>query len=394
MKHPFSPVFKQSIWRIVMSAVRLPIFYLIIGISFIVLGYIDLVVTNPAWEHFLDYSTTFGHIFISLALLRFIYNLMMFGLKQIEIHFSHSHHITALVLRNIRQSLLIIYYLTAINVIINILEPTKFYLNLSTNVIHSIMIISIGWMVIQVVNTVEAVLYQQFARHHVKNKELNALYTKTRIMKNIATVVIALISLAAILMSFNSVRSIGVSILASAGFLTAIVGLAMQKTLSSLFSGIQIALSQFVQIGDVVSFDNQNGIIEEITFTYVLIKCSDGRRLIVPISQFIDKPFENWSQEHHGLQSSIYLNLDYRIPISPIREQFTFILEESPHWNRFTKSCTVSELGQQTVKVRLQMSAKHSDALGDLLSEVREKMLTFLQEHYPDYLANQAKLGV
>jgi small-conductance mechanosensitive channel len=132
--------------------------------------------------------------------------------------------------------------------------------------------------------------------------------------------------------------------------------------------------------------ENHTGIIEEISFTYVVIKCGDRRRLIVPISQFLEKPFENWSYENHGLQNSIYLPIDYRIPIEPLREHFSSILEKSPYWNQFTNKCTVSDLGEKTVQLRFQMSAVTSDALNELLIEVREKMLGFLQEKYPEYL--------
>jgi small-conductance mechanosensitive channel len=140
-----------------------------------------------------------------------------------------------------------------------IFEPIKFFANFANNLIHTAIIIAIGWMAIQIVDTIEAVIYQQFiSNDHKKIHEMNALYTKTRIIKNIATVVIALLTLAAILMSFSSVRNIGVSILASAGFLTAIIGLAMQKTLSSLFSGIQIAISQPIRIGKSHGYHRRN----------------------------------------------------------------------------------------------------------------------------------------
>lgn len=386
MRLPFNSGLKQNILRLPMSSLRLPLLYTTLGILFITLGYIDSIVTNPAWEHVLDYTPNLGHIFIAFAILRFIFNLTVLSLKRLETQLYEKHRIASLILSSLRQGLRIIYYLAAINIVITLFEPTKFYLNFANSIINTVIILAIGWMAIQVVNTIEAVIYQQFANHHHKNKELNALYTKTRILKNIATVVIALISLAAILMSFSSVRSIGVSILASAGFFTAIIGLAMQKTLSSLFSGLQIAVSKLIQIGDVVVLENQTGVVEEISFTYIIMKCSDKRRFIVPISQFIDKPFENWSHEHHGLQNSIYLNLDYRIPVEAIRSHFISILEASPYWNKQTKKCSVSDFGEQTVKIRLQMSAVHVDALSDLLAEVREKMLAFLQEQYPRYI--------
>jgi len=207
-----------------------------------------------------------------------------------------------------------------INIIITIAGPSKFYLLLANNVLDILIICSVGWIAIQIFYTFEAILYQHMmslSRHeHIRAK---ALYTKMHIIRNITTVVIVIITIAAVLMSFSSVRNIGISLLASAGFLTAIIGLSAQKTLFSLFSGLQIALSQEIKIGDIVVIENASGIIEEITFTYVTLKLGDRRRLVVPIHYFVDKPFENWSREVDGLRSSFFLYVDYLLPIEPLR---------------------------------------------------------------------------
>jgi small-conductance mechanosensitive channel len=296
------------------------------------------------------------------------------------------HRITSLVLINIRKGLVVILILIAINVIIALLEPTHFYLTLTHNITRSVFIIAMGVIAIQVIYTIEEVIYQQISGSRKETKRAKALYTKARILRNITTVLIILITIGALLMSFNSVRNLGVSILASAGFLTAIIGFAAQKPLGSFFSGLQIAITQPIKIGDLVFVQGQSGIIEELTFTYVAIKLGDKRRLIVPIHTFIETPFENWSRESDGLQNSIYLNVDYAIPITPLREHLTKILQSSTYWDGATNLLYISNLGEYSVQIRIQVSAAYPANLWNLMTEVREKMLAFLQENYADKL--------
>jgi small-conductance mechanosensitive channel len=182
------------------------------------------------------------------------------------------------------------------------------------------------------------------------------------------------------------VRNIGISLLASAGFLTAMIGIAAQKTLFSLFSGIQIAFSQIIKIGDLVLVNNESGIIEEITFTFVTLKLGDRRRLIIPISQFVEKPFENWSRDEEGIRSSLLFYVDYRMPIEPLRDELDRILTTSEFWDKNAKKLQVANLKERSVELRIQVSAKNADDLSDLKADVREKMLAFIRENYPRYL--------
>jgi small-conductance mechanosensitive channel len=297
-----------------------------------------------------------------------------------------SHRVASLILTSVRKGLRIILILAAINIIITLMGPTELYLILANNIINTIIIGSIGWIAIQIMYTFEAVIYQHMISLERKdNIRAQTLYTKIHIIRNIATVVIIIITIAAILMSFSSVRNIGISLLASAGFLTAIVGLSAQKTLFSLFSGLQIALSQPIKIGDIVVIEKESGIIEEITFTYVTLKLGDRRRMIVPISHFIENSFENWSYDHVSLRSSIHIFVDYMMPIQQLRTQLEKILKKSAYWDGVAHKLQVANITQQAIEIRIQVSATNADNLSDLRAEVREKMLDFIRENYPEY---------
>lgn len=374
----------QHLKGIMLRAAKVPMIYILIGLTLIALAYIDNIFPITEWKDLFDLTDRIGNIFIAFAILTFIYKFIVLFFRHYENKLLGNHRVASLILTSLRKGLRIIFILAAINIIITLMGPTKFYLILANNIINTIIIGSIGWIAIQVLYTFEAVIYQQMIGVSNKDhKRAKALYTKTHIIRNIATVMIALLTIAAILMSFSSVRSIGISLLASAGFLTAIIGLAGQKALFSLFSGLQIALSQPIKIGDIVLIENDSGIIEEITFTHVTLKLGDSRRMIVPINSFIDKSFENWSHDPDSLRSSFLIYVDYMMPINPLRSHLEAILADSKLWDG--KACTlqVARLAEHSVELRIQVSAENADDLSDLRAEVREKILEFMRENYP-----------
>lgn len=376
----------QIIRRLMIRAAKLPLVYIIIGTLLIALAYIDDIFPLTEYKQLFDLTDSVGNIFLALALLSFIYKFSVLLLRRTEKRLYPNHRVASVIITSFRKGLRVIYFLAFVNIVITIIGPTKYYLVLANTIINTTIIASIGWIAIQALYTFETVVYQQmFVVASKENKRAKALYTKTHVIRNVATVVIIVITIAAILMSFSSVRNIGISLLASAGFLTAIIGLAAQRTLFSVFSGLQIALSQQIKIGDVVVVDKDSGIIEEITFTYVTLKLGDRRRMIVPISYFIERPFENWSHDHDSLRSSILLHVDHLMPIPPLREKLTAILSESHHWDGIASKLQVANLGSQSVEVRIQVSAANADRLSDLRAEVREKMLVFIQQNYPQY---------
>lgn len=370
--------------HIILCAIKLPLIYIFIGISLIALAYIDDIFPLTEWKDLFDLTDKIGNIFIAFAVLTFVYKFIVILFKRFEKKLIETHRVASLILTSLRKGLRIIFILATINIIITFIGPNKFYMVLANDIIKTIIIGSIGWIAIQILYTCEAIVYQQMMMiSNTDHRRAKALYTKTHILRNIATVVVALITIAAILMSYSSFRNIGISLLASAGFLTAIVGLAGQKALFSLFSGLQIVLSQPIKIGDIVLIENESGVIEEITFTHVMLKIGDRRRMIVPINHFIDKPFENWSHDPDSLRSSFYFFVDYTMPIAPLREQLYEILSASDAWDGVAYKLEVARLAEHSVELRIQVSAANADNLSRLSCEVREKMLDYIREQYP-----------
>lgn len=375
----------QTIKHIIINATKLPLIFLFIGVVLIALSYIDDVFPLTKWKNLFNITDQVGTIFMAIALVDFIYRLAVYTCRHIESKLKRNHRIATMVLANLRKSLRIVFLLAVINIVISLLGPTKNFLVLANNIIYCIILASIGWIAIQLFYTMEAVAHEHTMRSsrqvHMKAK---ALYTSLHILRNVATVIIIVLTASAIFMSFSNFRTVGVSLLASAGVLTAIVGLSAQKTLMSLFSGLQIAISQTIKIGDIVVIDSVSGIVEEITFTFVTLKLDDRRRLVVPINFFIEKSFENWSGSD-SLTSSMYLYADYMLPIQPVRDMLNTILRESTYWDGEDGKLQVSNLTERAVQLRIQVSASNADDLSSLRAEVREKILDFIRMHYPNH---------
>jgi small-conductance mechanosensitive channel len=188
------------------------------------------------------------------------------------------------------------------------------------------------------------------------------------------------------LMTFESVRQYGVSLFASAGVAGLVAGLAARPVLSNLFAGVQLAMTQPIRIDDVVIVEDEWGWIEEITSTYVVVRIWDLRRLIVPLTYFIEKPFQNWTREGAALLGSVMLYLDYAAPIDAIRAEAQRIAEASPDWDKKVVGVQVTDTKQDTIEVRILVSSPTAGQAWNLRCEVREKIIAFLQREHPEAL--------
>jgi small-conductance mechanosensitive channel len=187
-------------------------------------------------------------------------------------------------------------------------------------------------------------------------------------------------------MTFDKVRQLGTTLLASAGIVGIIVGLAAQKSISTLFAGIQLAITQPIRIDDVVIVENEWGRIEEISLTYVVVRIWDLRRLIVPITYFLEKPFQNWTRISADLLGTVFLYVDYTVPVEAVRSELKSILENSKLWDGRVCVLQVTNASERTVELRALMSAADSSSAWELRCEVREKLIAFIRQNYPDAL--------
>jgi small-conductance mechanosensitive channel len=185
-----------------------------------------------------------------------------------------------------------------------------------------------------------------------------------------------------------------VSPFASAGVAGIVAGLAARPVLSNLMAGIQLAMTQPIRLYDAVIVENEYGTIEEITSTYVVVKLWDLRRMIVPLTYFIEKPFQNWTRENSSLIGNVMMYLDYRAPVGIIRQKFRDIVKESKLWDGQTAALQITDFKEGTMELRLLMGARSSGAAFDLRCEVREKLIDFIQREHPEALPHSRQVAV
>lgn len=213
--------------------------------------------------------------------------------------------------------------------------------------------------------------------------------TQVRVLRRVAQTMVIIVTVAAALMTFDAVKQYGVSLIASAGAAGIVVGLAARPLLTNLIAGIQIAITQPIRIGDAVIVENEWGWIEEITGTYVVIKVWDWRRLVVPLSYFLDRPFQNWTLQGTDLIGSVLLWVDYTVPVAHVRSKLEEIVRTTKLWSGEVVNLQVVETSEQAVQLRALVSARTSEQAWDLRCEVREKLIAFLQQTYPTALPKQ-----
>ncbi|HEY8966879.1 MAG TPA: mechanosensitive ion channel domain-containing protein, partial [Candidatus Methylacidiphilales bacterium] len=226
------------------------------------------------------------------------------------------------------------------------------------------------------------------------NHAARSIQTRVRILRKFAVVFNGLLCVSALLMLIPGIRTLGTSILASAGVAGIVLGFAAQKSLSTLFAGLQIALTQPIRLGDQLILLGDSGTVEEITLTYVVFKTWDGRRQIVPITYFIEQPFQNWSRLPTPLTCVLKLRVDFSLPLEPVRAAARKWVEESPHWNRQTYAFQVTDADGATMELRIIAGVPDSGASFNLQCELREKLIVFIRENYPHALPRNRQEAV
>jgi len=251
---------------------------------------------------------------------------------------------------------------------------------------QSLLIVSVAWFLHRFLRA-SSVALQAKVSTGVDELRIRGLRTQLLVMRSVLQVAIYAVAGALLLMQFQRARSLGVSLLASAGIAGLVLGLAAQKSISSLLAGIQLSITQPVRIGDSVVVEGEFGEIEEITLTYVVVKVWDLRRLVIPISYFLEKPFENWTRSSTDLLGTVTLDADYTVDVEAFRAELKRILEGEgkPLWDGKASGMVVTDAGRETVTLRALVSAAQAEALWDLRCLVRERLLSFLTGH-PEWL--------
>jgi small-conductance mechanosensitive channel len=244
----------------------------------------------------------------------------------------------------------------------------------------------IGWIALTALRIAANIYLMRFAVEAPDNLLARKHVTQVRVLLRVAEVVIVLVTLGFALMTFNEVREFGVTLFASAGVAGIVAGLAARPVMSNFLAGVQIAIAQPIRIGDAVIVENEWGNVEEITFSYVVLKLWDLRRMVVPISYFIEKPFQNWTKTGSELVGAVMLYVDHTTPVQAVRSKLAEVVAQSKLWNGKVVNLQVTDCKETTIELRALVSANDAGALSDLRSEVREKLIDFLQREHPHAL--------
>lgn len=326
------------------------------------------------------------YVLIIVAILLAAYFLLFFLLKKLG---KNPHNVLP---RNIasRLKVPIITLLLAIGVQAGLINRNivtdASYVHFLQQLRSILLIFSFTWLIVVAIHITKNQLLRKFDVTTKDNLRARKYYTQFNIIERIAIFVVILIALGIALLTFEGIQEIGISILTSAGIAGIILGLSAQKVFGTIFAGIQIAIAQPIRIDDVVIVEGEWGRVEEIRLTYVVVNIWDKRRLVLPTTYFIDKPFQNWTRNSSDILGTVFLYVDYHFPVDALREELTRLLHSTELWDQKVNVVQVTELSEKTMELRALVSARDSPTAWDLRVFVREKLVEFIKSNYPESL--------
>ncbi len=252
-----------------------------------------------------------------------------------------------------------------------------------SRVVTILLIGTVAAIVLQLVNQLSTLILARYRIDASDNLQARAVHTQVTVLKKVAVAAIVVFTAASMLMVFDSVRHFGTSILASAGVAGVILGFAAQRSIATLVAGFQIAVTQPIRIDDVVIVEGEWGRVEEITLTYVVVRIWDLRRLVLPVTYFIEKPFQNWTRASADRLGSVYIWVDYTFPVEEGRDALKRIIEGNPLWDGSFWNLQVSDATERTIQLRVLATAKDSSTEWDLRCDIRERFLAFIRDRHP-----------
>jgi small-conductance mechanosensitive channel len=351
-------------------------FYLILIHDFGFRSTISTWFSKPGWEWKLPVALTIG-VLINLIVTVIRYRsrrLREVALKNLE----HSHAILILTGAQALQALLPLIFAF---LVIPMLGFPDHVVGLFERVTLVFVIIFLGIDTLRTLRLVEAkIAHRAEVKYDGEERQIRAAETQYSVLHRMLNVLVILATLGAALMVFDSVRTFGASLLTSAGIVGLVAGIAAQRTLQNVFAGLQLAITQPIALGDVVEVENAIGTVEEITFSFVSVRLRDLRRLILPVTYFLEKPFTNWTRTSAESLTSFSLVLSLDASLSAIRNQLDTILRASPLWNGGKSEVMISELGESSMVVRITLSAANPDTAFQLKSQVQEHILEYLNQ--------------
>jgi small-conductance mechanosensitive channel len=249
-----------------------------------------------------------------------------------------------------------------------------------------LMVVALGWFAIGCIYVLQAIMLRRYDLNAENNFQARRVHTQFQLFRRMLITFVVIIDIGALLWTFNDPRiwHYGSGLLASAGIASLILATAAKSTAANFFAGLQIALTEPIRIDDVVVIQGEWGRIEEINSSYVIVKIWDLRRLVVPLSYFIENSFQNWTRQSSDILGTAFLYVDYSIPVEDLRKQLEAIVHPSPLWNKQACGLQVTNLTDRSMELRCLMSSRNSSENFDLRCLVREEMTAWIQQNYPE----------
>ncbi|VWX62184.1 Mechanosensitive ion channel protein MscS [Burkholderiales bacterium 8X] len=245
---------------------------------------------------------------------------------------------------------------------------------------------AVTWFLIRAVNGIADGVLAANPYDVTDNLHARRVLTQTRVLSRTANTLLSVAGVSMMLMTFPGARQVGASLLASAGVIGIVAGLAAKPVFSNLIAGLQIALSQPIRIDDVLVVEGEWGRVEEITGTFVVLRIWDDRSLILPLSYFIEKPFQNWTRSSSQLLGSVFIYADYGMPLAPLRAEVERLVKAATEWDGRFFNLQVTDATERTMQLRVLCTAASSSLAFDLRCKVREGVIDFMQREYPQFL--------
>ncbi|WP_243749305.1 mechanosensitive ion channel family protein [Mucilaginibacter agri] len=273
-----------------------------------------------------------------------------------------------------------------LNIALPLMRMNKLWYDPLNRIVDILLVLSFANILINCVKVAEDYVYHVYDLNKADNLKERKVRTQLTFIRKLFVAIIIFVTIAIILLSFESMRKIGTGLLTGVGIGGIIIGFAAQTSLGNLLAGFQIAFTQPIRIDDVLIAENEWGRVEDITLTYVVMRLWDQRRLILPINYFITKPFQNWTRISADLIGTVFIYMDYSIPLDPIREEFVRLLGLTKLWDKKVQVVQVTDAKEHTIEVRFLVSSGNSSDAFDLRCYIRENIITFIQKNYPESL--------
>ncbi|WP_277186326.1 mechanosensitive ion channel family protein [Caballeronia sp. BR00000012568055] len=343
-----------------------------------------------SFDHFLDLAerplgTWPGALAVAAVVILVAIGVHRIGAR-ILTRVARPYPLMSVVLRYIDTPALVLLIIAGIGFVIFESPDTMPFIAVLRDLETVALIAALTYLAIRSAGAVGEAIVQAHPLDAEDNLNARRIHTQARVLARSVMFVIFIVGFGAALMAFPSVQQIGASLLASAGVAGLVAGIAARPVLGNLIAGLQIALSQPIRLDDVVVIQGEWGRVEEITGTYVSIRIWDQRRLIVPLQWFIENPFTNWTRNSSQIIGTVFLYVDYRMPIAPLREELERILAHAPEWDGRVQVLQVTDATERAMQLRVLVSSFDSALNWDLRCRVREGLLNFVQAAYPQFL--------